>query len=126
MSVIDPEDQSRRSPTGSYFTPEIAWAQTQGQLNWYRAMPDRFIATDGLAGEVVQPVLYLVGTRDLPVFTRGEVRDLQSRFVTGPYRQIELDASHWLIQERPREVVAAVMNHLSAQASEGGAGGRGR
>jgi pimeloyl-ACP methyl ester carboxylesterase len=86
-------------------------------FNWYRAMPDQFIASDALASEVVQPVLYVFGTRDLQVFTRKEVRDLQLRFVTGPFEQIELDASHWLIQEQPDAVVEAVMNHLSALSS---------
>ena len=83
-------------------------------LNWYRAMPDQFIASEDIAAEVVQPVLYVFGTRDLQVFTRKEVRDLQPRFVTGPYEQIELDAGHWLIQEQPDDVVKAVMQHLGA------------
>ncbi len=83
-------------------------------LNWYRAMPDQFIASGDIAAEVVQPVLYVFGTRDLQVFTRKEVRDLQPRFVTGPYEQIELDAGHWLIQEQPDDVVKAVMQHLGA------------
>ncbi len=81
-------------------------------LNWYRAMPDRFIAAEGLADEVEQPVLYVVGTRDLPVFTRQAVRDLQPRFATGPYQEVELDAGHWLIQEQPERVVEVVMKHL--------------
>ncbi len=83
-------------------------------LNWYRAMPGQFIASVDLAAEVVQPVLYVFGSRDLQVFTRKEVRDLQPRFVTGPYEQIELDAGHWLIQEQPEEVVKAIMHHLEA------------
>ena len=85
-------------------------------LNWYRAMPDRFLAGADIAAEVVQPVLYVFGTRDLQVFTRKEVRDLQPQFVTGPYEQIELNASHWLIQEQPEDVVKAVMHHLHLDA----------
>ena len=83
-------------------------------LNWYRAMPGPFLSARDIAGEVVQPVLSVFGSRDLQVFTRTEVRELQPRFVTGPYRQIELDAGHRLIQERPEEVVEAVMSHLDA------------
>jgi pimeloyl-ACP methyl ester carboxylesterase len=83
-------------------------------LNWYRAMPSEFLSGPDLAGEVVQPVLSVFGTRDLQVFTRAEVRQHQPRFVTGPYTPIELDSGHWLIQERPAEVVDAVMRHLAA------------
>ncbi len=81
-------------------------------LNWYRAMPDRFIAAQGLAAEVVQPVLYVFGTRDIQAFTRKAVRDLQPRFATGRYEEIELDAGHWLMQEQPERTVEAVMQHL--------------
>ena len=81
-------------------------------LNWYKAMPGEFLSAPDIAGEVVQPVLSVFGSRDLEVFTRTEVRDLQPRFVTGPYHQVELDSGHWLIQERPEQVVEAVMSHL--------------
>ena len=83
-------------------------------LNWYRAMPGPFLSARDIAGEVVQPVLSVFGSRDLQVFTSTAVRELQPRFVTGPYRQVELDAGHWLIQERAEEVVEAVMSHLVA------------
>ena len=83
-------------------------------LNWYRAMPGPFLSARDIAGEVVQPVLSVFGSRDLQVFTRTAVRELQPRFVTGPYRHVELDAGHWLIQERAEEVVEAVMSHLVA------------
>lgn len=85
-------------------------------LNWYRAMPPRFIASRDLAAEVVQPVLYVFGTRDLKIFTRKQVRDLQARFVTGPFRQVEVDTGHWLIQEQPQATVEAVMTHLREHA----------
>jgi pimeloyl-ACP methyl ester carboxylesterase len=32
----------------------------------------------------------------------------------GPYRVVELDAGHWLAQERPGEVLAATIEHLRA------------
>lgn len=85
-------------------------------LNWYRAMPSEFVSSRDLAPEVTQPVLYVFGTRDLPVFTRKQVRDLQTRFVTGPFREVELDAGHWLIQDQPEATVEAVMTHLRSQA----------
>jgi pimeloyl-ACP methyl ester carboxylesterase len=83
-------------------------------FNWYRALV-AFVAGDPRDWEVVQPVLYVFGNRDMPVFVRPEVRELQHRFVTGPFEEVELDAGHWLIQEEPGRVVYAVMTHLQAQ-----------
>ena len=83
-------------------------------LNWYRAR-SAFLSGGEPAGEVVQPVLYVFGNRDMPVFVRPEVRELQLRFVTGPFEEVELDAGHWLIQEQPERVVDAVTDHLRAR-----------
>jgi pimeloyl-ACP methyl ester carboxylesterase len=84
-------------------------------LNWYRARSE-FLSGGEAAVEVAQPVLYLFGNRDMPVFVRPEVRALQPRFVTGPFEEVELDAGHWLIEEEPEQVVDIVMGHLRAQA----------
>ncbi len=83
-------------------------------LNWYRAR-SAFLSGGDDTGEVVQPVLYVFGNRDMPVFVRPAVRELHPRFVTGPFEEVELDAGHWLIQEEPGKVVHAVRTHLRAQ-----------
>jgi pimeloyl-ACP methyl ester carboxylesterase len=80
-------------------------------LNWYRAR-EEFLSGGPIAEDVTQPVLYVFGNRDMPVFVRPEVRELQPRFATGPFEEVELDAGHWLIQEEPAAVVDAVMAHL--------------
>ena len=80
-------------------------------FNWYRAIP---AIPPVIAETVTQPVLYLFGSRDLPVWTRAQVRAAQPQFVTGIYREVELDAGHWLIQERPEQVVKEIMNHLDS------------
>ncbi len=79
-------------------------------------MSGGLVCAQSAACEVVQPVLYVFGTRDLKIFTRKQVRDAQARFVTGPYRQLEVDAGHWLIQEQPQATVEAVMTHLQEHA----------
>ena len=84
-------------------------------FNWYRSA--EFLTVE-LAGNVEQPVLYVFGNRDMPVFVRPEVRKLHQRFATGPFEEVELDAGHWLIQEEPGRVVDAVMRHLHAQTSK--------
>ena len=71
-----------------------------------------------LAGEVAQPVLYIFGAQDLPTYVRPKVRALQSNFLTGPFESIELEAGHWLIQEKPAEVVEAVLAHVRSLESE--------
>jgi pimeloyl-ACP methyl ester carboxylesterase len=82
-------------------------------LDWYRAI--EIPASFSLVGEVSQPVLYVFGNRDMPVFVGKDVRARQPRFVTGPSHSVELDAGHWLIQEKPDAIVSEVMEHLRAQ-----------
>ncbi len=84
----------------------------EAAFNWYRSVQ---LETQLQAGKVVQPVLYVFGNRDMPVFVRPEVRALHTRFATGPFEEVELDAGHWLIQAHPTTVVDAVLRHLAAQ-----------
>lgn len=59
------------------------------------------------------PVLHLQGTRDayvLPSSARGS-----EQHVTGPYRYTEVDAGHYLPEERPADVVALLRDWLTAQ-----------
>ncbi|MFP6806467.1 MAG: alpha/beta hydrolase [Pseudomonadales bacterium] len=70
---------------------------------------------DGFVAEVLQLVLYVYGSQDFPFFVRPEVRALQTRFVTGLYREVEIDAGHWMMQEKTEQVVEAVMAHLREQ-----------
>ena len=83
----------------------------QAAFNWYRAIPP---IPPVIAETVTQPVLYLFGSRDLPVWTRAQVREEQPQFATGTYREVELDAGHWLIQEQPEAVVEEIMSHLES------------
>jgi pimeloyl-ACP methyl ester carboxylesterase len=110
MYAAMPEDQ--RSEYLAVFAEPGA---LRAALNWYRARAE-FLAGGEVAPEVLQPVLYVFGRQDMPTFVRPEVRELQPRFVTGPFEEVELDAGHWLIEEEPQEVVDIVMTHLRAQA----------
>ncbi len=84
-------------------------------LHWYRARRG-FVFGDAFVGNVVQPVLFVTGSQDLPFIVRPEIRVLHPTFVTGPFKVIDVDAGHWLMQEETELVVEAVMTHLVAQA----------
>jgi pimeloyl-ACP methyl ester carboxylesterase len=85
-------------------------------LNWYRARR-QFVFDEAFVGEVVQPVLFVTGSQDLPFIVRPEIRGLHPTFVTGPLKVVEMDAGHWLMQEETELVVEVVMTHLVAQAN---------
>ena len=79
-------------------------------LDWYRAGAPRLPAN--LDGTVSQPVTYIYGRRDMPVFVAPEVQARLPAFVDGPFESVALDAGHWLIQEEEEAVVDALMAHL--------------
>jgi pimeloyl-ACP methyl ester carboxylesterase len=60
-------------------------------------------------------VFYVWGENDMELFVHPRVREQQVRFIKGPYEELPLDAGHWLMQEEPEAVTAAVMEHLQAQ-----------
>ncbi len=83
-------------------------------LNWYRASrAHRRALDDGsfVFGAVDTPTTLIWG-RDDPYVRRMSV-DLATEYMTGPYRVVELDAGHWLVQEQPDAVTAAVVEHLA-------------
>lgn len=87
-----------------------------GPLNWYRNFDRNWELTDPAAGgltahTITVPLLFLAGSAD-PVlgFTP---RDRVTEVATGGYREVLLDgAGHWLQQERPDEVNAALLEFL--------------
>ncbi|HZC52929.1 MAG TPA: alpha/beta hydrolase [Mycobacterium sp.] len=84
-----------------------------GGLNWYRNFDRNWETTPELAGAKISvPCLFIGGSAD-PVlsFTRA---DRASEVISGPYRQVMLEgAGHWLQQERPDEVNAALLDFLN-------------
>lgn len=79
-----------------------------GGLNWYRAMDHGWARTAGLDDATVDvPALFMVGSRDStmkwmsPDVMKGRVTHLHTEIVDG--------AGHWLQQERPDEVNAALL-----------------
>jgi len=84
-----------------------------GALNWYRASRGHRRALDDSSfvfRPVETPTLLLWG-RDDPYVRRMSV-DLAVDYMKGPYRVVELDAGHWLVQEQPENVAREVVQHL--------------
>jgi pimeloyl-ACP methyl ester carboxylesterase len=87
---------------------------TTAALNWYRCSDAhaRSLDDDGPVkfGPVATPTLLLWGRNDENI--RPYCVKLAGEYMTGPYEVVELDAGHWLAQERPAEVRDAIVAHL--------------
>jgi pimeloyl-ACP methyl ester carboxylesterase len=85
-----------------------------GALNWYRASDAhrRALADGSFQFAEVDTATLLIWGRGDPYVRRMSV-DLAAEYMTGPYRVVELDAGHWLVQEQSEAVTAAVIEHLA-------------
>jgi pimeloyl-ACP methyl ester carboxylesterase len=83
-----------------------------GPLNWYRNFDRNWQLTETTPSPTIDvPTLFLGGTADpaLAMTPRDRVRDV----VSGPYREVMIEgAGHWLQQERPNDVNAALLEFL--------------
>lgn len=97
----------------AYYVAEFGRTGFTGGLNWYRNFDRNWSTTPQLADASTDvPALFLAGAAD-PVlgFTR---RDRAREVATGPYRELLIeDAGHWLQQERPDQVNAALLEFLA-------------
>jgi len=85
-----------------------------GALNWYRAITTSLEGAETIAGPVEVPTLFVWGERE--GWVNDEALRRQREFVTGPYAELEVDAAHFVMQQQPDEVVAAVLAHLRGAA----------
>jgi len=92
-------------------------AAVDAALNWYRAcrMHMRCLEDDSFVFRpVTAPTLFLWGAND--PYVRRTSAEGASSHMQGPYRFVELDTGHWLIQEKPDEVGAEILSHLKENA----------
>ncbi|OBH55076.1 epoxide hydrolase [Mycobacterium sp. E2479] len=96
-----------------YYIAEFTRTGFTGGLNWYRNFDRNWETTAELDGAKISvPCLFIGGTAD-PVLTFIRA-DRAADAISGPYRQVMLDgAGHWLQQERPDEVNAALLEFLN-------------
>jgi len=96
-----------------HYIAEFTRTGFTGGLNWYRNMDRNWETTAEVAAATIAvPSLFIAGTAD-PVlgFTN---RDRASEVISGPYREVMISgAGHWVQQERPGEVNAALLDFLA-------------
>ena len=85
-----------------------------GALNWYRG---GFAADRPPLGSVTVPTLLIWGNQDQAIGRPGV--DATPPLMAGPYRLLELDAGHWLIQEATDVVLRETLGHIEAHGSTG-------
>lgn len=81
-----------------------------GALNWYRGSGGIQPADE--FGDVHTPTLLVWGNQDTAIGRVGVENG--AKFMKGPYTFVELDAGHWLIQEKLEAVSDAILAHLRA------------
>jgi len=82
-----------------------------GALNWYRAISRSFGALAVDSFEIDRPVLFVWGERE-PWVTPARL-ERQQALMRGPYEELMVDAGHWVVEDQPDAVVAAVLAHLA-------------
>ena len=63
-------------------------------------------------GDVAVPTLMIWGNQDQAIGRKSN--DDAAQYHKGPYRWVELDAGHWLIQERFEDVSREILAHLES------------
>jgi pimeloyl-ACP methyl ester carboxylesterase len=95
-----------------HYVAEFTRTGFTGPLNWYRNFDRNWELTrETPSATITVPTLFIGGTADpaMALSPRDSVRDV----VTGPYREVLIDgAGHWIAEERPAEVTAALIDFL--------------
>lgn len=78
-----------------------------GALNWYRG---GFDEERQAVGRVSVPTLLIWGNQDQAIGRPGVTAT--PPLMDGPYRLLELDAGHWLIQEAEADVLRETLAHI--------------
>jgi pimeloyl-ACP methyl ester carboxylesterase len=95
-----------------HYVGEFTRTGFTGALNWYRNFDRNWeLTADTPAATITVPALFIAGSAD-PVLT-FTATDRHAEVVSGPYRQLLIEgAGHWIQQERPDEVNAALLELL--------------
>jgi pimeloyl-ACP methyl ester carboxylesterase len=103
------------------YAAEYARTGFQGGLNWYRCGTEAAISAELqlFSGRTIDvPAAFIAGAQDWGIHQKpGALQAMQSR-ACSDMRAVHLieGAGHWVQQERPREVIAALLGFLSSTA----------
>lgn len=90
----------------------------RGAFNWYRNIDRNWVLTAPLQGaKVTPPALFIAGTRDAVITSpmgRGALDTLPDHVPNFRDKVLIVGAGHWIQQERPAEVNAALLRFLAA------------
>jgi pimeloyl-ACP methyl ester carboxylesterase len=115
MSPQDADRYARRFSTR---------ASLRGPVNWYRAsgLVQGFVDAvkagvtrrprPATPAKITVPTTYVWGTHDVALGRPAAERT--ARYVAGPYAFEELDASHWLPEERPEDIARLILARMDA------------
>ena len=95
-----------REYLGMFAEPGAATAA----LNWYRAMPENLHQWPGTPSIDV-PTLFIWGSGD-GVVSEAAVA-MQRQYLSGPYREQQVDAGHRLVLAQRSEVLRALLAHIA-------------
>lgn len=82
-------------------------------LNYYRKNWNKMvkISEELNLKSVITPTTLIWGNKDMALGRKG-VEDTK-QYMKGDYKLVELEASHWLVQDKPQEVWKAIDDHLA-------------
>ncbi|MEO0439931.1 MAG: alpha/beta hydrolase [Pseudomonadota bacterium] len=83
-------------------------------LNWYRSIQDSLSLIESDDPRTCVPTLFLYGDQEF--WVTPEYLETQQSLISGDYRELELDAGHWLIQRHPEIVISNVLDQLAKSA----------
>jgi epoxide hydrolase A/B len=100
-----------------YYVQEFTRAGFRGGINYYRNFDRNWETTPQLTGEQVQqPAMFIAGADDIVISWFGDNLEPIMRRAVPELRSFELlpGAGHWVQQERPTEVNAALISFLNS------------
>jgi pimeloyl-ACP methyl ester carboxylesterase len=97
-----------------HYVAEFTRTGFTGPLNWYRNLDRNWeLTASPPATTITVPARFVGGSADPALMVNKPARARE--VVTGDYREVMISgAGHWLQQERPDEVNAALLEFLSA------------
>jgi pimeloyl-ACP methyl ester carboxylesterase len=97
-----------------HYSAQFEHSGFRGPINWYRNFDRNWQLTSAIAGkQIEQPALFIAGERD-PVltFSAGQLERMPSQCADLRGSLLLPGAGHWVQQERPEQVNAALLEFL--------------